>query len=162
MTCERSEITRRDGGAVAPDGEKWLVPADEVDELAGIMMPEAITKRPVELLRAEAAALFRDGLRGPAGRSLIARDVAASRAHVRFFGVLLDHEVGRLGRGKGDLRRARVLSELVDKQHKRLVAGCEILLKLDTTPTPAFQVRADQAAILLGDMAVTRSPADSG
>ena len=157
MTNKEMGITPSESDGIVPDGEKRLVPADELDELAGILMPPAITKRPLELLRADAEALCRDGLRGPAGRSLIARDVAASRAHVRFFGALLDHEVERLGRGKGDLRRARVLSDLVDKQHRRLVAGAELLLKLDTVASPSFQLRADQAAILLGDAAVVRS-----
>lgn len=152
-----AEIARDEGEAVACVGSNAahhgaFVPPDELDDLAALMLPETVAKRPLELARAEAEALFREGLRGKknVGRSLVSKDISASRMHVRYYQARLDAEISLLGRGRGNLKIARFLSDLVDRQHRRMVASCDLLLRLDAVPTPSFRVQADQAAFVVG------------
>ena len=142
---------------IAPhDEDPAFVPADELDQLAALMLPPEVCQQPAKLTQAEAEALFEEGLRGAAGRSLLARDVAASRGHVRFYQALLDVEVDRLARGDGDVKRARFYSDLVDRQHRRLTTTCELLLRLDAVPAASFRVEAEQAAFLISPEAKER------
>jgi len=157
------DTVHRDAGEdvarVKQDGGErgQFVPPDELDQLVAMMLPPQIAKYPVELMHAEAAALFEEGLRGPTGRSLLAKDVAASRLHVRYLQARLDIEVELLGRGRGDLKKARFLTALVAQQHRMMTLSAELLLKLDTVPQPSFRIEADQAAILVGGAANGRN-----
>lgn len=126
-----------------------FVPPDALDDIATLMIPPQIAKHPETLVRAEAEALVSEGLRGPTGRSLLARDVAISRAHARYYQVLLDHAVDQLGRGGGDPKKTRLYADLLDRQHRRMTASCELLLRLDAPSLPSVQVRADRAAFVL-------------
>jgi hypothetical protein len=130
-------------------GEPAFVAADELDRLSTLMIPDAIALHPTELAHAEAESLFVEGFRGAIGRSLLAKNITAARAHLLYFGALLDYEVERLARGCTNERRVRLLSDLADKQHRRLVASAELLLRLDVPNAPAISVRADNAAFVV-------------
>ena len=73
----------------------------------------------------EAAKLIKSGGIRETGRVILANDLVLSRAHTRAYQALLDVEVDRLGRKSGDLKRAKVLGDLVDKQHRRMCASME-------------------------------------
>lgn len=123
---------------------------DSLDLLAIEMLPPEVTRSPrAKLNGAEAISIFEEGARGATTRSLLAKDISASRMHLRYFGALLDHAVERLGRGRGDVKLARFYSDLVDKQHRRLIAGVEALQRLEAAPPARFEVKAHQAAFML-------------
>lgn len=151
---ERTDLTKRPAGAdtelknAATERLGKFIPADELDQLVAMMLPSQIAQHPVELARAEAEALFNSGIRS-AGKSLYCRDLSIARLHLRYYQARLDVEVELLGRGRGDLKKARFLAALVAQQHRMMTLSAELLLKLDTIPQPSFRVSADQAAFLV-------------
>jgi len=152
-----TEIATYAESDVEPEKKNHFIPADAFDDIATLMIPPQIAKRPEVLVRAEAEALVSEGLRGPTGRSLLARDVAIGRAHARYYQVLLDHAVDQVGRKRGDLKKARFYADLLDRQSRRLGASVELLLRLDAVPTPSFRVQADQAAFVVNGPANGRN-----
>jgi hypothetical protein len=132
-------------------------PADELDALAALMIPNTIAKGAPKLVEAQAERLFREGARGATARALLSRDISAGRAHLALFEALLDAEVQRVGRGKDDVRKARLYADLADRQHRRLVLSMELLHRLDAPSIPAVSVRADHAAFLVSSEVRTQT-----
>jgi hypothetical protein len=142
------------------DGERVFPRSDEFDELSSMMVPDSLAKDAPKIVEAQAERIFREGARGNSIRALVSRDIAAGRAHVPLYQAILDAEVQRVGRGKGDPKVARLFADILDRQHRRMTTSCELLLRLDSVPTPSFRVEADQAFVI--GSAVTNRTGDSG
>jgi len=136
--------------AVEKSPEGGFAPWDSLDLLALEMIPPEIKKSDVSRLNvSEAHELFSEGMRGRTARSLLAKDLSASRMHTRFYQSLLDHQVELLARNKGDVKKARFYNELVAQQHRRMVATADLMLRTERQPAPSFRVSAEQAAFLV-------------
>ena len=123
---------------------------DSLDLLALIMLPPEVTKNKTTALNtSEAKDLFAEGPRGNTARSLLSKDISASRMRVQYFGALLDHQVGLLARGGGEPGLVKLYNDLIDRQHRRMTNAMELLLRLDSVPTPNFRVVADKAAFVV-------------
>jgi len=152
MMCETAEITTCAESAMAHEERDHFIAPDEMDVAAVLLTPPELSKYPERVVKAEATALFAEGLRGAMGRSILARDLSISRVHLRHLQVQLDHAVNKLSRGKGDDKRVRLLSDLVSRQHKMMSTSAELLLRLDSVPAATFRVEADQAAFVVGEV----------
>lgn len=64
--------------------------------------------------------------------------------------VIATHEIGRLGSGRGDLKRAEVLDRLVDAANRRLLSATDRLARLDMAQAPRIRISAAQAQVNVG------------
>lgn len=128
---------------------------DELDALATMMIPDTVAKGATKLVEAQAEKIFRQGIRGCTARAMLSRDIATSRAHLALFTAMLAAEVQSVGRGKSDVKKARLYADLVGQQHRRLTTSCELMLRLDLPPVPSVRVTADRA-FLFNDSAPER------
>ena len=148
---ETAQITPRAETALAGQKDDEFVAPDELDAAAVLLTPPQLSRCPEALLRNEVRELAARGMRGSLGRSILARDLSISRIHLRQLQVLFSHSINKLGQGKGDEKRLRLLGDLVARQHRMMTTSAELLLRLDSVPTTSFQVRADAAAFLVSN-----------
>ena len=103
----------------------------------------------------EAVELFSQGARGKTGRSALAKDVEISRRLARYVQTMLTVHLDQYSHGKSSERKIRLLDGVLDKAHRRMLAGYEMLLRLEAGPTPMFKVTADTAAFQFNTQAPT-------
>jgi hypothetical protein len=157
MSQMSNQFTPRAETALAGQKDDEFVAADEFDQLFTLMIPNTIAKDATKLVEAQAERLFRGGIRSAEARAILCRDIAAGRAQLALFEAMLLAEVQHVGRGKNDVRKARLYADLVDRGRRRLVLSMDLLHRLDAPSLPAVSVRADRAAFVVASEVRTQA-----
>jgi hypothetical protein len=124
---------------------------DGIDQLVLDLVPDVILDSGARAtIREQLNALAIEGGRGPAARRLLAREVVLARVALRLREVFATHEIVKLGRGRGDLKKVELFERLVGGAHKRLDSATDRLARLDMAQAPRIRVTANAAQFNLG------------
>lgn len=123
---------------------------DPADELPLRLLPEEFTKAAGATLRAATTEIAQQGASGPACRRMLSRDIMLARTQLRFLEGARNTVLGHLLQGKNAEKRLKLLEQLVDQQHRRLLASINTLARLSAGST-VVRINAHQAAVVMGD-----------
>ncbi len=148
ISIKETERVRTLGSVPESEGHIGFDPADRWSILA---TPAELLDRAEECMLAANDALFEEGSRGPAMKRMLAREISLRRLALRRADLALAMEESALLRGQeSDLKRLRVLEQLVSGEHARLLATIAEYDRLTTVSSPRFSVYSDQTAIMVG------------
>ena len=130
-----------------PEPPEPRVAFDAVDQIP------VLTAMPAELLAVAgktncevASAIYREGVRGPAMRRLLARDIVLSKTQLRFLQGLRNILVKHVADGNEPPERLQTIESLVATEHRRMMEAITTLARLEGAQ-PILKVVAGNAAI---------------
>ena len=133
-----------------PESPEPRIAFDAVDQLPlTTAMPELLAvagKTNSEV----ATAIFREGVRGPAMRRLLVRDIVLSKTQLRFLQGLRNILVKHVADGNEPPERVQALESLVAAEHHRMTEAINTLARLEGTQ-PILKVVAGNAAIQINE-----------
>lgn len=103
----------------------------------------------------QAADIYREGVRGRTARSELAKDIEINRRALRHAQTFLTVHLDLLSRGRANERRVKLLDQVVERAHRRLIASYQLLANLEAAPAPTLRISADKAAFAIDARSTT-------
>ena len=138
-------------GTTTPAEENVLpnVGMSKVDSLPLKTLPAPLHSVSQECLKESLSVLVSEGVHGHAFRRLLVRDIELARIQCRFFTGLVNAAIEELLAGKVKEKRVRLLQDLAEQHHRRMIKSIELLARISSS-CPSIRVHAHQVGISVG------------